>query len=77
MFCPWKEIYICKEDLQILGSSMHHPSNSHVGLFYCLVTFVVLCFVRQNLLCLGLASFFGGSTFGFHVQLLSDRHFKI
>lgn len=67
----------CKEVLQLFGSSVHHAEASSAGSFFLLVTFHRYTFcLTEELVAFALASYLGGAPAGFHVQYLSDRHFK-
>lgn len=65
------------EVLWLFKSSVHHPSSNVHGSFFLLATFHRYTF-RLTEECVGfaLASCLGGSPAGFHVQFLSERHFR-
>src|SRR5438128_2354706 len=67
-----------KEINQLFKSSVHHPSSSHSGSFFLLVTFQRFTFrLIEDSVALALQSCLGGSGPGFHVLFLKDRHFRI
>jgi hypothetical protein len=66
-----------KEVLQLFGSSVHHDEASPAGSFFLLVTFRRYTFrLSEESVAFALASCLGGASAGFHVQYLSDRHFR-
>lgn len=66
-----------KEVLQLFGSSVHHVESSPAGSFLLLVMFrrYTFCLTEESV-AFALASCLGGAPAGFHVQYLSDRHFR-
>lgn len=66
-----------KEVLQLFGSSVHHVESSPAGSFFLLVTFRRYTFrLTEDSVAFALASCLGGAPAGFHVQYLSDRHYR-
>lgn len=66
-----------KEILQLFGSSVHHVEASPAGSFFLLVIFRRYTFrLTEESVAFALASCLGGAPAGFHVQFLSDRHFR-
>lgn len=66
-----------KEVLQLFGSSVHQVESSPIGSFFLLVTFRHYTFrLTEDFVVFALASCLGGAPTGFHVQYLSDRHFR-
>lgn len=65
------------EVLDLFNSSVHHPSSSVEGSFFLLATFRRYTFrLTEESVSFALASCLEGSPAGFHVQFLSDRHFR-
>lgn len=65
------------EVLRRFNSSVHHPSSSVSGSFFLLATFRRYTFhLTEDSVSFALASCLGGSPAGFHVQYLSDRHYR-
>ena len=63
--------------LHRFGTLVHHPSSSPSGSFLLLATFRRYTFcLTETSVSHALASCLGGWPAGFHVQFLSDRHFR-
>jgi hypothetical protein len=69
---------IFREDvLRRFGASVHHPSSNPEGSFILLATFRRYTFrLTESSVSFALATCLGGSPAGFHVQFLSERHFR-
>jgi hypothetical protein len=66
-----------KEVLQLFGSLVHHVEATPAGSFFLLVIFRRYTFrLTEDSVAFALASCLGGAPAGFHVQFLSDHHFR-